>query len=90
MSNCFACGKSDAHAGKEARADVDSDRAELADLDVGLPTDEFDGRRERLRVAAPTRQSEDGKHTFVSTDCNTHLLRGGLDSENQHLQSQTM
>ena len=58
----------DPHAGEQPGAHVDGDGAELAQRDVGLAAHELDGRRQRLRVAAPARHLEQPEHALVATD----------------------
>ena len=56
-ARALAVGDPDPQAGEQPGPDVDGDRADLAQLDLGLPADELDRRRERLGVApAPGRR----------------------------------
>jgi hypothetical protein len=77
-------GDADAQPGEEARTDVDGDRAELVQVDAGVAADEVDRRRERLGVAASLRRVERPEHALVPADRRAHLLRRGLDAEDQH------
>mgnify|MGYP002682758081 CR=1 FL=1 len=53
LGDRLGCGKADAHAREQPRPDIDRDRTELADLDVGLLAHELDRGDERFRMTPP-------------------------------------
>ena len=80
----LAGGQPDAHAGEQARTDVDGDEADLVEPDVGLGADELDGRREDLGVAPAAGHLEQGDHALVPAERHADLLGRRLDAEDQH------
>ena len=80
----LARGHPDAEAGEHARAEVDGDRADVAQLDPRLAAQELDGGRERLGVAAAAGGVDGAEHALVAADGAAHLGGGGGDAEDQH------
>src|SRR5204863_9935876 len=75
----------DAQPGEEAGPEVDSDDADLAQVDARLAARELDRGREDLGVTPAARGMERRQHTFVAADRAPDLVGGGLDPEDQHL-----
>ena len=80
----LAGGEPDAHAGEQARPDVDGDQPELVQPDLGLGADEVDRRGEDLGMAPATPDLEQRDHPLVAAERHADLLGRRLDPEDQH------